>query len=67
MILIFIMILGSSCGNDLPCGDAMTKAIEEPDSVRKPAGGMSVTIKIDSTWREHEVNVYLPADLGKEP
>lgn len=60
LILLLLAVLCSSCGNDLPCEDIGTKAIEEPDSVRKPAGGMSVTIKIDSTWREHEVNVYLP-------
>lgn len=60
LILIFIMILGSSCGNDIPCGDAMTKAIGSPDSIPDPEGGASITITIDTTWNEHVVTVYLP-------
>lgn len=60
LILIFIMILGSSCGNDIPCEDIKTKAIESPDSIMDPEGRLSITITIDSTWREHEVIVFLP-------
>lgn len=62
LILIFIMILGSSCGNDIPCGDTMTKAIGSPDSIPDPEGGASITITIDTTWNEHVVTVYLPTD-----
>ena len=60
LILIFIMILCSSCGNDIACGDAMTKAIGSPDSIPDPEGGASITITIDTTWNEHVVTVYLP-------
>ena len=60
LILIFIMILGSSCENDIPCGDTMTKAIGSPDSIPDPEGGASITITIDTTWNEHVVTVYLP-------
>lgn len=60
LILIFIMILYSSCENNIPCGDAMTKAIGSPDSIPDPEGGASITITIDTTWNEHVVTVYLP-------
>lgn len=60
LILLLLAVLCSSCGNDIPSGDAMTKAIESPDSIPDPEGGASITITIDSTWREHEVIVFLP-------
>lgn len=60
LILLLLAVLCSSCGNDIPCGDAMTKAIESPDSIPDPEGGASITITIDTTWREHEVIVFLP-------
>lgn len=60
LILLLLVVFCSSCGNDIPCGDAMTKAIGSPDSIPDPEGGASITITIDTTWNEHIVTVYLP-------
>lgn len=60
LFLLLLVVFCSSCENNIPCGDAMTKAIGSPDSIPDPEGGVSITITIDTTWREHEVIVFLP-------
>lgn len=60
LFLLLLAVLCISCGNDLPCEDIRTKTIGSPDSIPDPEGGLSITITIDTTWREHEVIVFLP-------
>lgn len=62
LFLLLLAVLCFSCGNDLPYEDTKTKAIGLPDSIPDPGGGLSITITIDSTWREHVVTVYFPMD-----
>ncbi len=62
LFLLLLAVLCPSCGNDIPCGDTMTKAIGSPDSIPDPEGGASITITIDTTWNEHVVTVYFPID-----